>query len=226
MNNYDKVLDLCKSNDELRPFMTEPFLIGDLVYSTNGYVLCRIDKSKVERQYQDCQHSSPLSIESMFYQKLFNDGKVEFGIITPEIIEQIKSVAPMVDEYEDKGEDKDCEACDGSGQVDYEFDYEGRTYYHEDDCPLCDGDGLREKKTQIPTGKKTISKEGLVKIGESYFRMEMINILFAISELMQSDIKINTLPKGTERCQFGIKDIDVIVMPIFHTDQDPFYTFG
>lgn len=34
-----------------------------------------------------------------------------------------------------------CEACEGDGRVEWEFEYGGRTYDMDADCPVCDGDG-------------------------------------------------------------------------------------
>jgi len=41
-----------------------------------------------------------------------------------------------------------CEACDGRGEVDFEFYNNGKTYQLEGDCPVCSGTG------EIGTGQK------------------------------------------------------------------------
>ena len=37
-----------------------------------------------------------------------------------------------------------CEACDGDGAVEWEFEYDGRTYDMEAACPVCEGEGTEE----------------------------------------------------------------------------------
>ena len=37
-----------------------------------------------------------------------------------------------------------CEACDGDGIVEWEFEHNGRTYDMDADCPVCGGEGAEE----------------------------------------------------------------------------------
>ena len=55
-----------------------------------------------------------------------------------------------------------CEACDGEGEVEWEFEHNGRTYDMYAACPVCDGEQTVECTECVGTGKGV---EPVVEVG-------------------------------------------------------------
>lgn len=68
-----------------------------------------------------------------------------------------------------------CSACDGSGEVEWEFEHEGRDYDMSAACPICDGEGRIECPDCDGTGMAVPDEPsvvvGPVRIGAAYARL-------------------------------------------------------
>ena len=67
-----------------------------------------------------------------------------------------------------------CEACDGDGAVEWEFEYDGRTYDMDGDCPVCDGEGAEECKR---CGGAGVLPEPGVEVGPALIRADYLRRL-------------------------------------------------
>ena len=70
-----------------------------------------------------------------------------------------------------------CEACDGDGQVEWEFSHRGRSYDLVDDCPVCDGAGTVECKHCGGMGK---GDEPAVEVGPALIRACYLRLLASL----------------------------------------------
>jgi len=141
--NYLKILNKCIADDDFRPWMYEIFVCVDKVCSTNAEVLvfCPLfDKEK----YQD--HTDKVK-------ELYNQERnTNFEIHINRLKEAIE-YAPLIDETITEIKVTKCEACNGTGEVGWEFNSNGY-HYIDDECPICDGVGEIEQEVETPTGKK------------------------------------------------------------------------
>lgn len=67
-----------------------------------------------------------------------------------------------------------CEACDGDGEVEWEFEYDGRTYDSVEDCPVCDGAGTIECTECGGTGK---GDEPAVEVGPALIHPRYLRLM-------------------------------------------------
>jgi len=190
------------SEDAMRVWMRKSFNVGNKTASTNGWVL--VVTPKID-DYEDYSH-----MVKGVYPVEYNTNKV---INVDELKEKMK-IIPQIDSFDIEEEEIECEACNGDGVVDFEFDYGGRTYEHESDCPICDGEGVIYKEKKVFNGKKEYDPEYVIKIGVCRFLIRRIEDLLFVSDTLQA--KEITLVSQIDPCSgnlFKIKDVEILVMP-------------
>lgn len=166
-------------------------------------------------------------------------------VVTPKIgdytdfTDRVKAVYPMPIKYEkilsyrdlkDKLEsipkviaynkdERECDACDGFGEVKFYFEYKGREYDKECECPICDGSGIIETKTKNPNKYKDYDYTKYIKIGENVFSLYRFLELLMVAEIMEVD-KIRFVSDDKEnKCLFIIDEVEVILMPSINVDE-------
>lgn len=125
------------------------------------------------------------------------------------LAEAIKN-APMIDCYDE--EEIECDACNGIGKVTTSFYYQGRMYEIESECPLCAGEGVFYKRSDKPNGKKEFNSVDRLKIGQSFYKYELIEKVLKIATVLNAD-EINVLDQsnGMYMCLNGT-DVEIILM--------------
>src|SRR5699024_268453 len=133
------------TNDcNLRPWMQEPFNCLDKTISTNSHVALTVPKIDGYEDYSD---------RSRFLLAIPRD--LDIKIKASDIRNAINKV-PLVDDYD--LEIKECEDCEGNGEVDFIFiDSNCSEHIEEFPCPVCDGDGEIAVKT--PNGGKILDED-------------------------------------------------------------------
>lgn len=127
MKNETKILNLFVGNDKYRPALNQAFKQGDMVCATDAITLITIPISLIGFNYPDQDKPDVSSV--------LNIRKECHEIIDLYWLRKLYQDVPMIKEtYK-------CEACDGTGEVDYEFYFDGTTYTEEEECPVCYGKG-------------------------------------------------------------------------------------
>ena len=67
-----------------------------------------------------------------------------------------------------------CEACDGDGAVEWEFEHDGRTYDMEAACPVCDGESTVECNR---CGGSGVLPEPGVEVGPALIRADFLRLM-------------------------------------------------
>ena len=196
-----EVLRLICSDDDLREWMTKPFSVGNQTCATNGWSLLVVDKKS---DYPDMSEKT----KSVYPVELSFTNKLEISKVK-EAIDKI----PLIDCY-DKIVSK-CDACYGEGEVDYEFEYKGRTYELESECPVCDGEGQIEQLSETPNGKKEIDSSKYVRLGVNRLNIERLFELIKVAELRGVDEILYQLPVGNKPIAFKIDEGTILfLMPV------------
>lgn len=127
MKNETKILNLFVGNDKYRPVLNQAFKQGDMVCATDAITLITIPISLIGFNYPDQDKPDVSSV--------LNIRKECHEIIELSWLKELYHNVPIINEtYK-------CEACAGTGMVDYEFYFNGTTYTEEEECPVCRGEG-------------------------------------------------------------------------------------
>lgn len=127
MKNETKILNLFVGNDKYRPVLNQAFKQGDMVCATDAITLITIPISLIGFNYPDQDKPDVSSV--------LNIRKECHEIIELSWLKELYHNVPIINEtYK-------CEACAGTGMVDYEFYFDGTTYTEEEECPVCRGEG-------------------------------------------------------------------------------------
>ena len=123
---------------------------------------------------------------------------------------------PKIDEEIVIQDAVECEDCNGSGYVTWEYmDIHGHTHEHESDCPVCDGTGEIEPERTKKTGKQITDENAVINIGNAYFRARVISKLkFALDFLGITSVKLTHNPNRAANEFVLNDDICIILMPM------------
>ena len=197
---YEGILTQFVDPESYRPIFKGIFRTNSRNFATNGYVIITAPLFNTELpNFEE-------SLEGVSFDKKFNIP------IKIERLKEVLSKIETVDSYDTIKTRGDCPACDGQGEVNYEFHY-GRTYTIIKDCPVCDGYGeiTKEAKNTIPNGKKKYEKNSIVKILNLYISPEYIQKLVEIAEeLQQTEIKLVNIISST--ILFTVEQLEIMMM--------------
>ena len=190
----DQILRENCSEDEMRGWMRNPFVIGDRVYATDAYVLLSINKDATN--VSSDQIENPERILKFIPKENCNHS---FGI---------KKMSQAI--YNIKKEKlwntKRCDECCGEGEVEWEY----KTHTKEFECPRCDGNG------EIRSGgyDMVIPIGTYVDIYGVRFGVRFITRLISIAERkgINTISAIYILDK-VNPIVFRVGDFDVLIMP-------------
>lgn len=159
MNLEERLERLCAKHGK-SPHISGLFTIGEFTYATNGVIIARIPRL----------HLFDLPGINAAKDILFPDGPEDDWITLNE--EQFRCTC------DDK--DGECPECDGSGNIEFESDY--NTY--KVTCETCGGSGEGKSPCEICDNLKS------VQIGENYVALKSIHLARTIGK-----IRINPIPQ-------------------------------
>lgn len=129
MNKYDTALELFTDISLHELYAQRPFRQERHTYATDKVSIIQIVSTLPEEEYE------VLAKPNAWY--VMNKPKNRDKVFTLDGLITLLNLIPKVD-FEA------CQACDGNGRVDFEFEYDGETYYKSADCPVCHGTGEKE----------------------------------------------------------------------------------
>lgn len=135
MNNYDHALNLFSDISLSVTYAQQPFRQRQNTYATDKIALIQVASTLPEEEYDALENPRADLVMS----KPNNRNKV----FTLDGLATLLNLIPKV-LFEE------CDACDGTGKVEFEFEYNRDTYYHSADCPLCGGTGQQD----LPVAKR------------------------------------------------------------------------
>lgn len=175
IKNEAELLSMFCNKNEFRQLLRSPFFNTryNEVWSTDGLALIRIKPERLVGEYPKGELNLP-PLECPCKRK-----------VTIEAINKALDECPKVDEEIVIQDAVECEECDGSGEVYWEYtDNTGHTHMHLDECPVCDGTGEIEHEKTKKTGKKIVNKKAVINIGSAYiFANNIYKLKFAMDFL-------------------------------------------
>lgn len=162
INNEQELFELFCDPYSIHTELQKPYYEkqSKTVYSFNGRAAILINPSVTTLSYEE--------IVCPFIGSLIK-GAAE-GCFTFESLEKVLESFYMEAEKVITEEGRECEECEGSGYVEWEYtDLDGEIHFHDDDCPICKGDGIIEAVLKS-TGFMIPTYNSFVRIGKSFFR--------------------------------------------------------
>jgi hypothetical protein len=211
MKKYKEILKMFCSNDMIRYWMKDPFIMGDKVIATDGVFLVAVDKDGLDYN----------QLSSDYVSKVSKSYPMDYNMNFPISVEELKSLLSAVPLIEEE-ETKPCDECNGVGEVTWEYDTSERTYEKELDCPVCNGEG---EIIIIKKGVMVRSPLDLCKIGNCSFFIDKIDQLIKVAEILEVNeiIQVNQTLNNKAN-MFKIGDIEIMLMPTI-INKDDFYHF-
>ena len=199
INNEQELFELfCDPHSE-SAFKQKPYYETQhkKVFATDGIILIMMNPSMLSESYEEIEKPSIYTV--------FRDS-VD-GYFTLEALKKVLASFAMEEEQVVTEGGRECEECEGSGEVEWEYtDQDGEIHFRDSDCPVCHGDGMFEDVFKS-TGFMIPTEDSIVRIGKLFFRgilaqkllwaMEYFNVDKAA--FAEGDISINiTLNNGVK----------------------------
>ena len=147
------------------------------VFATDGYIVIFINPNMLLGSYEESEFPSIrkmalTSAEGYFTVESLKKTLESFGMEEERVI------------IEKGGE---CEECGGSGEVEWEYTaLDGEIHFHDDDCPVCNGDGTTEDVFKS-TGFMVPTDNSFVCIGDLTIRGAYAQKLLWVMEYFKVD---------------------------------------
>ncbi len=210
-NNYDKILDIFtyKETVNLKDWGRLPFVIDETAYASDFNSMVFFNK-------ENCSEYETLKVNVLgVIPKEINQS---FKIKVSELKEAFVKI-PLIEGYETKGEDVECNDCNGHGVVDWEY----KNHTKEFDCPVCDGDGKSFIAPRIKNGIFEHERGYFVHILNTRFASKYLKKLINVCEILgETEIELINQTEKSKANLFKIKDVQIVLMPVMFDESDNF----
>ena len=205
-NAYDYILSLIRFKDsclESSEWMLEPFIINNLACATDAQLLVCFEKQFCyNSELNSIAHKHKESVLEMFSVPTLNE-----IVISLAEIEAFFEKIPLTDKVE-------CDACIGSGDVNYEFYFDGSTYKKNCECPICNGEKLVKSN-----GKSfQFAPNSLIEINGTVFNETKIIKLYRIAKVLHEDYICISPKRESSIRQFRIGGVRLFINPSYCED--------
>ena len=162
INNEQELFELFCDPHSNREQLQKPYYEkrAKTVYATDGRVVILMNPNVTSLSYEE--------IDFPLIGNLIKVAGKEF--FTLESLKKVLESFGMEEERVIMEVGGECEECEGSGEVEWEYtDLDGKSHFHDDDCPVCNGDGTTEDILKN-TGFMIPTDNSFVRIGKSFLR--------------------------------------------------------
>ena len=186
-----------------KPFMSKRL---NMVCATDGHYLLMVDPKLVRGKYDEIDCINPDIIRM----------KNNNTIVTIADIEAAYNCFKLEPEMViGEGEEVECSACEGDGEVQWEFtDPDGNTHYMDHECPVCGGTGKVPEQKKIPTGRMLAPEDALLEIdGVKFSAYYLMTAIEAVRMLGCKQLR-HTVAYENSANIFEVQDgIRLLIMP-------------
>lgn len=199
------LLGLYLSEITFKEAFKKPFSAGEFVYATDEYKIIRLKKDILKEEY-------PPYTKPMFKWPEKNCDR----LVTLSSLQEVWDRMPTVEETIMQGEYKDCEECNGEGEVEWEYmDSSGRTHCQNFDCPVCGGSGYAEQPEEAKTGRMIPDLETTIGFGFHSLRADHVFVLMKTMKLLGMD-EIHLTYQGKNNINMFTIDENISVVIMAH----------
>jgi len=208
MNKHQQILERFCGTDEMRAWMMTPNKVGDKVVATDSVFMAIIPAIHDPERKEADEKTKTMLIR-------FLNTKKEISHTIP--LENIQQALAKCQKKKVPAT-KICQCCKGDGYVEYDFEYDSKTYEKELECPICNGDG----EVNDPTKPSTLeySDGQYLKIKESYFFPKVVEALeFTTRTLGEKECVLIFQESRESKSVFLVGDVEILLMPALYTNE-------
>lgn len=186
-----------------RPFFEHPFVIDDLVFSSDFHIGVYFDKNLTIPigNFNGEKPKGPYNTlvkpknKNIVFKISDLEGYLKDGTI----------INLFIDE-----ETIECSTCEGKGEVEWEF----QIYNKDFECPVCEGVGTIVIEPARISDKKGYAYDEVCLIGNSYFSLELFSKIVEVAKILKEENVILEYQDTPDSLSiFSIKDIKMVIMP-------------
>lgn len=202
------LFNLFLSTNETKPVFLQPYTVGGYTYATDTYVMIRAKNEIID--FEITQTDVPNVKKSECF---FKEPEIDMVINLESVPwEDLKTE----DQMAAVGEDIKCGHCEGDGELDLGFLYNGKHYNLDAECPVCDGGGWEYEAPMVKTGLKEFNSCTNIQINNEYYDVRKLYTLKKASDIIGKPVK---LVIDGKRPVFTCGDYEIIIMPLTEPTQ-------
>lgn len=214
IKNEKEVLQaFCGHDDFVNPWMKTPFLCERVnkVCATDGHYMLMVDSKLLRRKYETHAFNGLEFIHMQNIDTIVTMADIEAAIHSFHLEPEMVTV---------EGEDCECSACDGDGEVQWEYtDPDGHVYYMDYECPVCNGTGETPKQNKVPTGRMLPPQDAVVEIdGAKFLVIYLMKALEGLKLLGCQQLRHTVAYENTANLFDVQEGITLLIMPVFCPD--------
>lgn len=199
--NY-KGLEQCR-----HPFFNER---TGQVWATDGHILISVDPHRLSGDYPKLKLGEP---------NLFAVRTCDLTVTMSMLAETLASV-PTVKEQIEVQSARECEECDGTGEVMWEYTDGGlKVHQMEAMCPVCDGRGVFPKAVYKETGRTIPDPKAKIEVGNAILFVRDVQKLVSAMKFFGAD-SVHLVRDERQTTWIIDEDICIIIMSV-NKNSDP-----
>lgn len=176
------------------------------VWATNGHVLLSVAPHRLSGDYPTMRLGDP---------DMFTVHSCDMTVTMSMLADTLASV-PQIKEKVEVGPAIECEECEGTGEVQWEYqDGALRIHYKDDACPVCDGRGVLHEAVYKETGRVVPDPEARIEAGNAIVLARDVQKLVSVMKFFGAD-SVNLVRSDDAIATKWVidEDIFVVIMPM------------
>ncbi len=189
------------------PFLNER---NGQVWATDGHVLISVNPIRLNGDYPKLKLGEP----------------VDFAVrscdltVTMSMLEETLASVPKIKERIEVQPASECEECDGTGEVMWEYTDGGlRVHQRKDTCPVCDGKGIFQEAVYKETGRTIPDPKAKIEVGNAILLVRDVQKLVGAMDFFRAD-SVHLVRDESQTTWIIDEDIFIILMTVFKNN-DP-----
>lgn len=189
------------------PFLNER---NGQVWATDGSVLISVDPHRLSGDYPKLKLGEPVG---------FAKRTCDLTVTMSMLAETLASV-PTVKEQIEVQPAIECEECNGTGEVVWEYRSLHRTHQMEAMCPVCDGRGIFAKAVYKETGRTIPDPKAKIEVGNAILLVRDVQKLVSAMEFFRAD-SVHLVRDESQTTWIIDEDIFIILMSVPDGNSNP-----
>ena len=190
------------------PFLNER---NGQVWATNGYVLISVAPHRLSGDYPKLKLGEPVG---------FAKRTCDLTVTMSMLAETLASV-PTVKEQIEEQPAIECEECDGTGEVMWEYTDGGlRVHQMKDTCPVCDDRGIFAEAVYKETGRTIPDPKAKIEVGNAILLVRDVQKLVGAMDFFRAD-SVHLVRDEGQTTWIIDEDIFIILMSVPDGNSNP-----